>query len=326
MFNSPFITRGPFCKSSDLVKPLNAHTCHCASHRSLAEQVTSLISPKPLCALLSSEYPSLDRSDNLFISPASNPTFNHGPHSAFGHPVTFPTPYGYYGPVFDVVALYHNAVKYQFLNAYDMLRVLNAHINNVTPAHLTLLLQWFRALQDVILTLFQVEEEQIFPLFAESNVELPDNLKQNQRNLSKNQILVHLVQFAEEADDFKFKSIPELLPNLSNQLYNSFIAILLYFDKQAKSLPRSICNSNISADQELSLRFRFIRALKLRDNSSLYIYFVSHWLKGSQLKTWKRNYLGLFGTVCYQQNVRRSPRTLFSIPVTLATALRSSEK
>lgn len=264
-----------------------------------------------------------DSRSSLPLSPFEKIKLESGRKTAHGHPLIVPSAYGEFGPVFDVFALFHNAVKKQILVAYNMLEVLLRSKYEVTHNDTERFFDWFETFEDVVLVLFDVEETQVFPFLAEQGVEIPESLGIEERTMVYKKIENSLNLISEGRDKARLLPPGECIPQISNLLKDFLHIIIHYYDTQRKLLPRLICAADIDGDAELMVRSRFINALRAKNNYSTSLPFVAHWLTSKQLRVWKANYLGIVLSVRFEQWARKFDSTHGAIPQQLAQRLTS---
>lgn len=246
-----------------------------------------------------------------------------GIRTTHGHPVIDPAPFGVFGPVFDVFALFQNAVKKQILQAYNMIEVLLRHKYEVTHTHTDLFFEWFATFEDVVMVLFDVEDDHVFPLLEEYGVRLPPSFSVEARREIYDEIEVSLAMVAEKKGTVRLSPPGETIPHIS-ALLNDFLHIVIrYFDTQTRLLPRLIFDADIDAEAEVTIRFTFINALRAKNNYSISIPFIAHWMSEAQLRLWKSEYLGPLISVRFEQWCRKFDSTHGAIPSRIARKLIS---
>lgn len=251
------------------------------------------------------------------LSPFEKIKIESGRKFSHGHPLILPSAYGEFGPVFDVFALFQNAVKKQILVAYNMLEVLLRSKYEVTHNDTESFFHWFETFEEVVLVLFDVEETHVFPFLLEQGVEIPESLGIDERTTIYTMIETSLNLVSGKRDMVRMLPPGECIPQISNLLTDFLHLIVQYYDTQSKILPRLICTANIDGDAEIMIRSRFISALRAKNNYSTSLPFVAHWLTGQQLRVWKANYLGPVLSARFEQWARKFDATHGAIPLKL---------
>lgn len=241
--------------------------------------------------------------------------------TARGHPLILPSDYGQYGPVFDVIALFHNAVKKQILVAYNMLEIMMRYKFEVSQYHLNLFFDWFDRFEDSVFAIFDVERKQVYPFLDEVGVKLPKRLGNVVREKTCAEIFASLEVIARNREKFRFLPAGEIISTISGSLDVFLRLIIDYYNTQSELLPQSIFAANISADKETVLRSRFISALREKRNYSIYLPFVAHWLTERQLRTWKAKYLGSVVGLRFEQWAKRFEAVHGSVPCKIFESL-----
>lgn len=264
-----------------------------------------------------------DNRASLPLSPFEKIKIESDRKVAHGHPVILPAAYGTFGPVFDVFALFQNAVRKQILEAYNMLEVLLRYKYEVTHTHTEMLFDWFETFEDVVLVLFDIENTQVFPFLEEQGVDLPESLSVEGRKTIYDRIETSLELVVGRRDKVRMLPPGESIPHISTLLNEFLHVIIRYYNTQSKLLPRLIFEADIDAEAEMAIRSRFINALRAKNNYSTSLPFVAHWLSASQLRSWKANYLGSMLSVRFEQWSRKFEATHGAIPQNLAKKLAS---
>lgn len=243
--------------------------------------------------------------------------------TAHGHPLILPSQYGQYGPVFDVIALFHNAVKKQILVAYNMLEAMLRSKYEVSHYHLDLFFNWFDTFQDSIFAIFDVEEEHVYPYLYQVGVKLPKQLGDQVRERAYAQIFESLEVLARTREKLRFLPAGEVIPSISGLLDVFLHLIVHYYNAQSELLPRLIFAADIDAEMETVLRSKFINALRAKPNYTIYLPFLAHWLTEVQLKAWKAKYLGPVLGLRFEQWARRFEALHGSVPHKIFESLAS---
>lgn len=234
--------------------------------------------------------------------------------TAHGHPLILPSPYGEYGPVFDVIALFQNAVKRQIIVAYNMLEAMLRSKLEVSHHHLNLFFDWFDTFEDCIFVIFDVEEEHVYPFLDEARVQLPKSLSDAEREKACDKIFSSLQVITDKREKFQLLPAGEAIPNITEMLDVFLHLIVDYYDSQTKLLPQLIFEADIDGDIETELRSRFITALRSKPNYWISIPFVAHWMNGALLKSWKAKYLGPVVGLRFDQWAKRFEALHGSVP------------
>lgn len=246
--------------------------------------------------------------------------------TAHGHPLILPSEYGEYGPVFDVIALFHNAIKRQILVAYNMLEAMLRSKYEVNHSHLNLFFDWFDTFEDVVFAFFDVEEEHVYPFLEEANVNLPQELSELAREKCYRKIFSSLDRIGKEREKCYLLPVGEAIPTI-NRLLDVFLHLIVeYYNTQNEFLPKLIFEADIDGKMEVELRRIFVNALRAKHNYATYLPFVANWLTESQLKTWKSKYLGPVIGIRYDQWSRKFQATHNSIPIRLFKSLSSTRE
>lgn len=268
---------------------------------------------------------SLKKRSPVALTPFEKIKLETDRRTAHGHPLILPSDYGEYGPVYDVIALFQNAVKKQILVAYDMLEVMMRYKFEVSHHHLKSFFDWFDRFEDSVLAIFDVEKEHVYPFLEEVGVKLSNKLSKNIREKACAEIFASLEVIAQNREKFRFLPAGEVIPIISGSL-DAFLRLIVgYYNEQSKQLPHLIFAADIGADMETVLRSRFITALREKRNCSIYIPFVAHWLTERQLKTWKAKYLGPVLSLRFEHWARRYEALHGSIPYKIFESLTAED-
>lgn len=241
--------------------------------------------------------------------------------TAHGHPVILPTEYGGFGPVYDILALFQNAVKKQILVAYNTLEGLLRYKFAVGNSEVRKFFDWFDVFCDCTLTFLAVEEEEIFPFLENNGAILQVEVTKIERMKMKDKLAVQLQAIDKQRSMFRMLPPGEIIPRITTLVPAFLRSVLDYYDVQSTKLPRAIIDANIEMAKAISLRSRVMRALKTRPNYGVYIIFMSHWLTGMKLKGWKNDFLGLVQAFRYEQWSRKFAHTYQAIPGKLLSTL-----
>lgn len=241
--------------------------------------------------------------------------------TAHGHPVILPTEYGGFGPVYDILALFQNAVKKQILVAYNTLEGLLRYKFAVGNNEVRKFFDWFDVFCDCTLTFLAIEEEEVFPFLENNGAMLQIEVTKIERMKMKDKLAVQLQTIDKQRSMFRMLPPGEIVPRITTLVPVFLRVVLDYYEVQAGKLPRAIVDANIEMAKAISLRSRVMRALKTRPNYGMHIIFMSHWLTGIKLKGWKNDFLSLIEALKYEQWSRNFAHTYQSIPGKLLNKL-----
>lgn len=241
--------------------------------------------------------------------------------TAHGHPVILPTEYGGFGPVYDVFALFQNAIKKQVLVAYNTLEGMIRYKFAMGHAEVRRFFDWFDTFCDSALTFLAVEEEELYPFLENCGAILPIEVTKMERMKMKDKLAVQLQTIDKQRGMFRMLPPGEVVPRITTVLPVFLRSIIDYYDLQAAKLPRVIVELNIEMAKAITLRSRVMRALKTRPNYGMHVIFMSHWLTGTKLRGWKGDFLGPLGTLKYEQWSRKFIQGYQSIPGRLLETL-----
>lgn len=241
--------------------------------------------------------------------------------TAHGHPVILPTKYGAFGPVYDMFALFQNAIKKQLLIAYNTLESLLRYKYAVSKDDINTFFDWFDTFIDVVLAFLAVEEDELFPFLDQNGVTLPLVVSKIERMKSKDQLAASLQEMDKQRNMFRLLPPGEIVPRVCKIVPDFLRHLVNYYEVQSLNLPAVLHEIDFDANRVNMLRTRVMRALKARPNYSMYVIFMSHWLRGLPLKTWKSDFLGPIATLRYEQWSRRFVRNYQSLPSKLLNKL-----
>jgi len=244
-----------------------------------------------------------------------------GRTTAHGHRLILPTPYGEFGAAFDIVALFHNAVKKEILTAYNMLEAMLRSKYEVTHVETEMFFVWFHTSQDVFLTLLEVEETEMYPFLDTVGVSLPSELSTEARDRHYKLITARLEGVTAKREVLQLVPAGESIPKIITLLNEFLASVIPYFELQSAILPKLIFLADISEDSENNLRLRFIETLKSRGNYTTSIPFVTHWLNDAQLKVWMNKFLKRKGSWRFDYWVRKFAASHLAVPVKLHAAI-----
>lgn len=265
--------------------------------------------------------PIMDTVQPVPLSPFEKIKLETDRRTAHGHPVILPTEYGGFGPVYDILALFQNAVKKQILVAYNTLEGLLRYKFAVGNSEVKKFFGWFDVFCDCTLTFLAVEEEEVFPFLENNGAMLQVEVTKIERMKMKDKLAVQLQTIDKQRAMFRMLPPGEIVPRITT-LVPAFLRLILdYYEIQANKLPRAIVDANIDMAKAISLRSRVMRALKTRPNYGIHIIFMSHWLTGMKLKGWKSDFLGLIEALKYEQWSRNFVSSYQSIPGKLLNRL-----
>lgn len=241
--------------------------------------------------------------------------------TAHGHPVILPTKYGSYGPVYDIYALFQNAIKKQLLVAYNTLEGLLRYKYAVSNAEVRRFFDWFDTFSDSVLAFLAVEEDELFPFLEQNGLTLPLALSKIERMKLKDAMASSLSDIDTQRQRFRLLPPGEIVPRIT-KLIPAFLRHLVdYYEVQSLHLPGVLSAAEIDASRVNGLRSRVMRALKARPSYGTYVVFMSHWLRGTNLKVWKSEFLGALGSFRYEQWLRRFVQNYQSLPGKLLDTL-----
>lgn len=267
------------------------------------------------------ETPLINNIQPVPLSPFEKIKLETDRRTAHGHPVILPTEYGGFGPVYDILALFQNAVKKQILVAYNTLEGLLRYKFAVGNKEAQKFFDWFDVFCDCTLTFLAIEEEEVFPFLENNGAMLQIEVTKIERMKMKDKLAVQLQTIDKQRSMFRMLPPGEIVPRITT-LVPAFLRVVLdYYDVQAGKLPRAIVDANIDMTKAISLRSRVMRALKTRPSYGMHIIFMSHWLTGIKLKGWKNDFLGLIEALKYEQWSRNFAHTYQSIPGKLLNKL-----
>lgn len=248
------------------------------------------------------------------LSPFQRIKIEEDKKRAYGHPVVMPTPYARYGPVFDVIALYQNAIKRQSLVAYNIMEAMLRYKYDITKNQTAMFWTWFHTFEDATLSLLATEEQIVYPFLTLYAVQIPANINIENRKQAKDVIATELGHINDSIANIKLMPAGESVSKISKIVAPFLSSILSYFERQRLSLPHAIVNANIPVEDETKLRVQFMKSLKSHENAPILIAFVSHWLSDRQLKVWKSKYLASIRGFTYDRWLRKFKSNHLSIP------------
>lgn len=234
--------------------------------------------------------------------------------TAHGHPVILPTEYGVHGPIFDVVALYHNAVKRQVLATYNMLEAMLRYKYEVTSAITDAFFNWFDTFENAVDTIFELEEATIFPFLSARSVVIPPSISEAERRKMKGTYSLKIEQMDEMRSTLTLLPPGECVLKTSHFLYDLLKHVISYFNMQSLVLPKAIADANISKVYDFQLGAAIAREVKVREDPAFFFSFLTHWMSQKQLKRWKSRYLTTLDSFRFEQWSRKSQSNHFSVP------------
>lgn len=257
------------------------------------------------------------------LSPFEKIKLESDRRTAHGHPVILPTEYGAHGPIYDVLAMFNNAVKKQLLVGYNTLEGLQRYKYAVSRAETKMFFTWFDTLTDSIFALLAIEEDEIFPFLEANGVRLPEPVIQKQRMQCKDEMAASLQQVNKARDMMRLLPPGEAIPRITKVVPLFFHQLVEYYKTQGMFMPEAIKSAQIENSKGGQLRTKVMRAMKSSQNYGTYLVFASHWLRGSTLRAWKSEYLGPFSAFRYEQFARNFANNYQSIPGRLLQRLMS---
>lgn len=267
--------------------------------------------------------PDIAITPDSILSPFEKIKKNSDRKYAHGHPVILPAAYGEFGPIFDVFALFQNAVRKQILQAYNMLEVLLRYKYEVTHKHTEMFFDWFDTFESVVLVLFEVEHSQIFPFLNEHGVSFPTSLSIEHRKAVYEDLRQKLERVAGMRERVLLLPPGECIPRIRDVLNEFLCGIIQYYNTQTSVLPRIIFLADMDGEAENTIWQRFINALRAKHNYAVSLPFVAHWLNPTQLKAWKAKFLGSMLSVRFEQWCRKYDITHGAVPKKLSKILAS---
>ena len=242
----------------------------------------------------------------------------------FGRPVIHPSKYGTDGPVFDIFALFQNAIKKQILDGYSMLESMLRYKYEVTQAERELFLEWLDSFEITTFKIIEVEESVLYPYLEESHIVPSEVFSGFEREKLILIIKERRTEFYDGYEKTRWLPAGESLPRLAETMGIFFISILQYFKAQAQAVWTIQKSNQLTGAKIRVLRGRIIDVLREQDNFPFLIVFVSNWLTESQLRTWKRVYLSTIDSMRYEQWRRRYTTGHGSIPQKLHKQLHKA--
>ncbi|PXF45707.1 hypothetical protein BWQ96_04475 [Gracilariopsis chorda] len=234
--------------------------------------------------------------------------------TAHGHPLILPTPYAVHGPVFDIIALYHNAVKRHALVVFNMADALIRYRFEVSHAETRLFFDWLFIFDDFLRSLFTIEDLHVFSFLEENSVHLPPELHRDTRQKRKQHVLQSIQHTFDRQDKLCLLPPGEALPILAKSVGAFLNPLLEYFKTENALLQPPIAAANIPDKKAEKLRTRFIRAFQALPNAPTYIAFLSHWLTSKHLSPWKARFLTLVDAIRYDRWTKVLASSHLSIP------------
>lgn len=283
--------------------------------QSAKPQITSNTSPLSVQQINHKDNPK--KQHPLHLSPFERIKQSTRYTTAHGHPLILPTPYAVHGPVFDVIALYHNAVKRHALDVFNMAEALIRYRFEVSHTETRLFFDWLFIFQDFIRSLFTIEDLHVFSFLEQNNVQIFTQMRNDARQQQKHTILHSLQQTSDRQDKLCLLPPGEALPILAKSVGAFLNPLLEYFRMQNALLPSPIVAANLPDKQAAKLRTRFIRAFQALPNAPTYIAFLSHWLTSNQLGPWKSRFLTLVDAIRYDRWSKTLAASHLSIPAQL---------
>lgn len=261
------------------------------------------------------------------LSPFQKIKLQRGRSFFFGRPVIYPSNYGTDGPVFDIFALFQNAIKKQILDGYNMLESLLRYKYEVTQTERELFLEWLDSFEISIFKIFEVKESVLYPYLEENRIVPPESFSRFEREKLTITIKKRRTEFSDEYEKTRWLPAGESLPRLAETMGIFFVSILQYFKAQDDAVRIMQKPHQLSGGKVRVLRGRIIDTLREDEKFHFLILFISNWLSDSQLRTWKRSYLSTIDSMRYEQWRRRFVVEFANIPQQIQKQLhRASAK
>lgn len=261
--------------------------------------------------------------DLVPLSPFEKIKLQTDRRTAHGHPVILPTEYGKHGPLYDVFAIFHNAVKRQLLVAFNTIEALLRYKFAVTKDETRTFFDWLETFSETVLAFLAVEEDEMFPFLEQISVTLPCEISKQERILLKDKMASQLDGIKKQRDRFRLLPPGEVVPRIA-KIVPSFLTVIVdYYDVQGQHLPALLFNVMDGSPKISNLRTKIMKALKSRPNYPTLVVFMSHWLRGQRLKAWKNEYLGTMDLFRFEQWVRKFHNNYQTLPKQIIETLMS---
>ena len=254
---------------------------------------------------------------NTSLSPFQVIKMTEDKKRAYGHPVIMPTPYGTYGPVFDVIALYHNAVKRQSLVAFNMVEAMLRYKWELGKGETEMFWGWFDIFKYATLTFMALEEDIVFPFLNSHKVKLPEKVGDEKRKESKDVFAERLGEINDALRGIELLPAGESITKISKLVAPFINCVLEYFEMEKVEIPKALKDVKIGSASAAKFRSQFMKRLKSSERGGMLIAFVSHWLSAEQLKRWKEVYLVRMRNFTYDRYARKFRSKHLELPVRL---------
>ncbi|KAA8499545.1 hypothetical protein FVE85_7130 [Porphyridium purpureum] len=215
-------------------------------------------------------------------------------------PVVIATPYGKLWSM-DVLAVYHNAIKKEVMDMYNMVECMLRFQMSLGYDDVTRFFEWWDVFESFLMDYFELEEKVIFPYIAEKFDFADTKLSRQERMLTKARITQFLAQIDDMEDIFINRPPGECLPRFVEFLDKFTPRLLGYFNTQETIVPRTL-QKFFQPDDKVIIQQTCVDWLKKTKDATDFaenMVVQSRWMPEAQLQLWKRDSLRGMQRVAY---------------------------